>query len=168
MKSHNYGENGYYFITICTKNKDNFFGDIVDDKMDLSFIGKVADKFWREIPEHFPFVILDEFIIMPNHIHGIIIINKEELQAVETHNRASLQYKNKFGSQSKNLGSIIRNYKSAVKKYAMIQQIVFAWQPRFYDHIIRNERSLVKIREYIRSNPTMWDKDAINTENLFL
>ncbi len=70
-----YTNDGWYFVTICTKNMEPFFGNITDGKMNLSEIGKIAKKYWQEIPKHFPFVELNEFIIMPNHIHGIIGIN---------------------------------------------------------------------------------------------
>jgi len=75
LKNWNYGKNGYYFVTICIKNCECVFGNVNDKKMILSEIGRIAEKFWLEIPTHFPFVKLDEFIIMPNHIHGIIIID---------------------------------------------------------------------------------------------
>lgn len=119
-----YGKNAIYFVTICTKNRHHFFGEIVYGKMNLSGIGEIADKCWLEIPEHFPFVILHDYIVMPNHVHGLIeiakndIINVETQYTVETQNFASLQqqqqqqhspslpkspppYKNQFGPQSK-------------------------------------------------------------------
>ena len=96
-----YSKNGYYFVTICVKNRACAFGAIESDEMVLSDIGKAAEQCWREIPEHFPFVQLDEFIIMPNHLHGIIVIDKDD-NIVETHNHASLPKHNKFGPQSKN------------------------------------------------------------------
>lgn len=70
-----YSSNAAYFVTICTQNREHFFGKIVNQKMILSEIGKIADKFWYEIPNHFPYIKLDAFIVMPNHIHGIIIID---------------------------------------------------------------------------------------------
>ncbi len=101
---------------------------------------------------------MDAFIIMPNHIHGIIISDK----TVETQNFASLQHENninKFGPQSQNLAAIIRGFKAAVKKYAVINNIIFSWQPRFYDRIIRNECELFNIRKYIVYNPYKWEDD---------
>ncbi|MFZ1290256.1 MAG: hypothetical protein WAR79_09200 [Melioribacteraceae bacterium] len=95
---------------------------------------------------------------MPNHIHGIIISDK----TVETQNFASLQHENninKFGPQSQNLAAIIRGFKAAVKKYAVINNIIFSWQPRFYDRIIRNECELFNIRKYIVYNPYKWEDD---------
>jgi putative transposase len=148
-------------------------------EMVLSDIGKIAHKFWIEIPNHFPFVELGEFVIMPNHVHGIIIINKPDdgrndgggcddggvgdTGIVEMQNLASLkqpkqnpQQQNKFGPQSKNLASIILGFKSGVKKYATINHIDFVWQPRNHDHIIRNIGSLQRISEYILNKPLNW------------
>jgi REP element-mobilizing transposase RayT len=72
MKNYDYASNGAYFITIVTQNRDHFFGDIVDNKMILNEIGKIAQKYWDEIPQHFPFIRLDEMVVMPNNIHGIL------------------------------------------------------------------------------------------------
>ena len=108
-----YAWNAPYFVTICTQNREWFFGTIVNGKMELSDIGKMAEKYWHEIPEHFPFVLLGEFVVMPNHIHGIVIIDKNDNDGhgpVETQNFASLPSpKNKFGPQSRNLASTIRD-----------------------------------------------------------
>lgn len=172
LEKYDYSQNGMYFITICTKDRQEFFGKIKGGKMMLSDIGKIANGYWQKIPQHFPFVKLDEFIVMPNHIHGIVEINWDIIGnaslGVETQNIASLQYKNKFGPQSKNLASVIRGFKAGVKRYATVNDIYFAWQSRFYDHIIRNEKSLRKIREYIRINPQMWERDRNNLEDMFI
>jgi putative transposase len=145
-KNWNYASAGYYYVTICTYNRVNHFGSIVNNQMVLSGIGRIAEEYWRNIPGHFPFVELDEFIIMPNHIHGVIVINNKTIN-VETQNFASLQKTsnkiiNQFAPQSKNLPSIIRGYKAGVKKWATMNNIDFKWQPRFYDHVIRDRRSL--------------------------
>lgn len=159
LPDYDYSQNGYYFITICTNNREHYFGEMVDDKMQLLEIGKIAQKYWREIPEHFPFVIMDAFIIMPNHIHGIVVVAKHNdrdtaVFPVETQDLASLQKKqhNKFGPQSRNL--------------ATINSIDFAWQSRFYDHIIRDCDELDRIREYIRNNPSNWAEDRNNVGKL--
>jgi len=128
----------------------------------------MANKYWSEIPVHFPFVQLDEFVIMPNHVHGIIIINKpvetQNLASLQIQNFASLQSqsKNKFGSQSKNLASIIRGFKIGVTKNARKIQADFAWQSRFHDHIIRNEDSFNRIQQYILTNPQNWTNDKFH------
>ncbi len=153
LKNWDYGSNGNYFVTICTKNMQHYFGDIVPIVPEQLYehhftqIGKIAFEYWKEIPNHFPFVIPDEFVIMPNHIHGIISIQKR----IYNHWKP-----NDFGPQSQNLGSIIRGFKAAVKKYSTLNNIDFKWQPRFYDTIIRDEKHLSTVRQYILNNPVKW------------
>lgn len=162
LQNWDYGWNAAYFVTICTKERKYFFGDISDRKMKFSKMGEIAQNYWQEIPAHFPFVELGEFIVMPNHVHGIVIINKP---GVGAQNFTPLPPtspdipKNKFGPQSQNLASIIRGYKSGVKKYSTMNGIDFAWQPRFHDHIIRDGQSFQRISEYIKNNPSHWMKD---------
>lgn len=175
-----YSRNGKYFITICTHNRLHHFGKIENKKMQLSEMGKWADACWREIPSHFPFVILHNHIIMPDHMHGIIEIAKTDgvyppclkTRHVQTQNVASLPTatnppirhrasmptfsKNKFGPQSRNLASIIRGYKIGVTKNARLINPNFKWQARFYDIIIRNDRAFQNIQKYIHNNPKKW------------
>jgi REP element-mobilizing transposase RayT len=109
------------------------------------------------IPSHFPFVLLDAFVIMPNHVHGILLIDKP----VETQHLASLPPpQNRFGPQSQNLASIIRGFKIGVTKYANQHQITFAWQSRYHDHVIRNTGDYDRIRQYVAENPQKWSADT--------
>ena len=204
-----YSNEGFYFITICTKDRTNYFGEIAEGKMNLNSLGKIAEQCLIDIPKHFPHTRLDEYIVMPNHVHFIIEIienvNKKNTNVVgavgagdamdvgdamdagdnvETQNFASLHYphyprpsssllspssslstdkssKNKFGPQSKNLASIVRGYKIGVKKWATENNINFFWQSRFYDVIIKNEKSLNNIRYYIKQNPLNWYSDEL-------
>lgn len=153
-------------MTICTKDKKCYFGKIVNGDMHLSSVGAVVKECWLAIPEHFPFVTLDEYVIMPNHVHGIIIIGSDKCRdarfCVSTINNDG---GNKYGSQSKNLGSIIRGFKIGVTKWSTENKINFAWQPRFYDHILRNDKSLYAIRKYIQQNPQKWELDKFCSEN---
>jgi REP element-mobilizing transposase RayT len=181
LQNWDYSWNGYYFVTICTKDRENFFGKIEKEKMSLNHIGEMVEKFWLEIPKHFENVSLDEFVIMPNHIHGIIIIDNlvstGNANPVETqqHNHVETQQccvstgntkkSNTFYKlKPKSLPVIIRSYKSICTKTInhVQNEIFFAWQPRFYDHVIRNENSLNRIREYIIHNPLKWDLDKNN------
>ena len=173
-KGYDYSQDGFYFVTICVKNREMFFGNVTginrgtyieNAYVELSQIGKIALDYWLEIPNHFPFVILDEFIIMPNHIHGIIQIDRDR---VGTQNLAFLRYENKLGPQSRNLSSIIRGFKIGVTKYANKNNIDFAWQSRFHDRIIRDDDELNQIRYYIIKNPEDWILDRNNSENLFM
>ena len=165
LQHYDYGQNGAYFVTICSKNKQCFFGEIIDGQMQYSAMGNIARDCWIAIPEHFEFVVLGEWVVMPNHVHGVIVIDKNDDDTVETQYIASLQHKNKFGPQSKNLASIIRGFKIGVTKYARQNTNIFnVWQSRFYDHIIRNEKSHQKINEYIINNPLNWQIDKFYTK----
>ena len=175
LQNWDYGWNGKYFITIVTLWRKCYFGKIVNDEMELSEIGIIAQKCWLEIPIHFPFVNLDKFVVMPNHVHGIIIIDKKNNGKrnidgnddndgnVETQNFASPpksqsnQQKNHFGPQSQNLASVVRGYKIGVMK--SVNNVNFGWQPRFHDHIIRNETEYNRIQNYIINNPAFWNND---------
>ena len=160
LPGYDYGAHGAYYVTICCKNRFHYFGEIVVDvetgncpSLHPTTIGRIATEYWIQIPQHFPFVELDKFIVMPNHIHGILFFNKPDKQN---------WVPNQFGVQSQNLGAVIRSFKSSVKRYANNNQIEFAWQSRFYDHIIRDEKSLNNIRAYIENNPIGWNQDELN------
>jgi REP element-mobilizing transposase RayT len=171
----NYANEGMYFITICTKNRKNYFGEIVSAEtrgiasLQPTEIGQIAHSEWYKTIELRPDSNLElgEFVVMPNHIHGIIIIGKNEYnmhqdQDTDAMHRVSAnqtKYKNQFAPQSKNLASIIRGYKSAVTTYARKNGIIFDWQPRFHDHIIRSMDEYHRISNYILNNPTKWYKD---------
>jgi REP-associated tyrosine transposase len=147
----NYSQNGYYLVTICTNNKEKHFGQIINYEASLSLMGDIAQIYWKKIPEHYPFVNLDAFIIMPNHIHGIIIIDKSD-NTVETGYIPSLQ--------NNTLGNIVGGFKAAVTRWCRGNGYnEFSWQPRFYDRIIRNECELFNIRKYIVYNPYKWEND---------
>lgn len=161
LKGFDYSANGYYFVTICTKDREKYFGNIIDDKMILNNYGEIVKACWLEIPDHFPNVELDEFQIMPNHVHMIIIIHNVKM-SVGNKNICSLQ-NNNISWQTKlsgSLSSIIRGFKIGVtKKCRLNNKKIIIWQKSFYDHIIRTENSLYFIREYIKDNPINWNRD---------
>jgi len=180
LKGWDYGKNGYYFVTICTKDRIHYFGDVINGMIQLSEIGKIAFDELQKTPEirKDMNVTLGEFVIMPNHIHCIIIIGENEYNnnrgyAMRCDNNCRDATRcdnncrdamhgistNKFGPQSKNLPSIIRGFKSAVTKRAKIINPDFSWQPNYYEHIIRDEKSFKTISEYIINNPLKWNKD---------
>jgi len=163
LPEYDYSQVGYYFITICTKDRECYFGKIKNGKMNLNEIGKLSRKYWKEIPKHFPFVELDEYVVMPNHIHGIIIIDNDN--NVGDNHGCPLQNRN-----MELLPKIISQYKSSVTRQIRKQfdYYIFAWQKSFYDHIIRNEKSLFKIQNYIIYNPLKWDLEKNNIENLLI
>jgi putative transposase len=172
LSNWDYSANGFYFITICTNNMECVFGEIKNGIMGLSEIGCIAAKFWQDIPKHFTDVILDEWIVMPNHVHGSIGICDETNQSpVETRHGASLHgvRLNKFGPMiPKSVSSIINHFKGAVVRWCNKNGCYFQWQPRYYDRIIRNENELNRIREYIQYNPVMWERDRNNKMELWM
>ena len=159
-----YSRNAAYFITVCTAHHTHDFGEISGGEITLTPLGRAATDCWDQILAHFPFVVLDAFVVMANHVHGVLVIDKpEENRAVETQNLASLPNgpRNRFGPQSKNLASIVRGYKIGVTKYARQNAIPFAWQARYYDRVIRNEEECDRIRQYIVTNPQTWGEDRL-------
>ena len=173
-----YRSDGSYFITICTKNRDHFFGKIQNEKINLTEIGQLAYQFWNEIPDHFPSIELGNFVIMPNHVHGILTIHGYNKNIIWDGNKpasSSMDDKNDNNdSKSKNekmskispkpgsISTIIRSYKSVVTKHSKQFDSNFAWQSRFHDHIIRNRYSFYVIQKYIFNNPKNWENDRFN------
>jgi len=177
-----YGWNGAYFITICTRNRGHYFGEIYDGKMELSHLGIIANVLWHEIPNHSVSVELGDFVIMPNHIHGILIIDKPNVvvetghivgsehalnlraQSPQPHGTQSLQPGDtRFQNIGKNtISSIIGSYKSAVTKHANRLKLKNGWQNLFHDRIIRNDEEYQRISNYIINNPINWEKDKLN------
>jgi putative transposase len=213
LQNWDYGENGAYFITICIDKMECLFGDVVskldvsnanvetqliaslqdtiDEKceMQLNELGKIAHDIWEEIPNKFPFVELGNFVIMPNHMHGILIINKfvntrliasknENVENangnanVETRLMASVHdddddKKGGFSGNNnpmfhENISRIIRWYKGRCSFEMRKIHADFNWQSRFYDHIIRDSRAFDTIQNYIEDNPSKWKKDKFH------
>jgi REP element-mobilizing transposase RayT len=150
LKGWDYSSPGYYFVTICTKDKIPLFGVVEDDQILLSPIGSIVSVNLERIPSIYDHILLDAWIIMPNHIHAIIAIAETPQWGVSaTEPQKSLH-----------LGSIINQFKTACTKHIhKLGFYNFAWQPRYYDHIIRNQKSLDKIRAYILGNPAKWLED---------
>jgi putative transposase len=172
LQNWDYASEGAYFITICTKDRRHYFGAVKNGKMVLSNAGVIANLMWHEIKNHGKNVELGEFIVMPNHVHGILILNDisnlDPGLEVQTEHALSLAPpapakspgQQRFQNQGKNtVSSIIGSYKSAVTKYCNQLGFEFGWQTRFYDHIIRDGRAFENISNYIINNPEKWDID---------
>lgn len=166
LQTWDYGNDGAYFITICTRHRKHFFGEIVlgefEQEMNLNDYGKIADLYWEEIPEHFPIIELGNYVVMPNHVHGILIIDNPSKIA-----NSDSDLKNKktigqlrFQNQGKDtVSSVVGSYKSAVSKEIHKSFPKFAWQARFHDHVIRDAESFERIQNYIANNPKNWKED---------
>ncbi|MBI2436748.1 MAG: transposase [Candidatus Magasanikbacteria bacterium] len=238
MRGYDYRIDGYYFVTICVQHREGVFGEIIDEKMKLNNYGNIVESCWYDLPHHYQNCILDEFIIMPNHVHGIIRIdnhvgnglkpfpnegnNADEFlkQNFELHTRDgnglkpfptksiqtesfpndgnvqnisliqfpdvknNTQLFSKQGTQLHtrdgnglkpfptdvkihSLSEMVRAFKTfSSRRINEIANFRFQWQKSFYDHIVRNEKTLEYIRNYIRNNPSTWTQDSINPKNL--
>jgi len=162
LKNYDYAQNGYYFVTICTHNRQEWFGKIKNGAMELNRNGEIVLIGWNDLPKHYRNIALDEFIVMPNHVHGIVVIDNvgnglKPFPTNETQN-----------PRNRGLPEIIRGLKTFSSRRINETMKIgnkFHWQKSFYDHVIRNEMSLNHIREYIRNNPKQWDNDRENVKN---
>jgi len=151
-------QDGAYFVTVCLKDRACLFGDISDGNMVLNDAGMMAEKHWHDIPANFPHIELDEFVIMPNHIHGILSITA----SVGAKNFSPLHSKQGHGP-SKTIGSVIRGFKIGVTKWMRQNTPVYnVWQRNYYEHVIRDDASLNLIRQYIVENQSRWSEDEEN------
>ncbi len=208
LEGYDYAGEGSYFVTICTKGRDHSFGKIVKGEMMLSPMGQIVCECWLGLPNHFSNVTLDEFQIMPDHFHGIVVIwgnqcgemvqrrdlinqipgsigvnqiptesiqsnqiaadtgidNNIPMGIDESHFGAAVDWP-LMKNPNQTLGKIIRHFKAkATKKIHDAGLIDFGWQGKFYDHIIRGQEDLDRIRDYIRKNPSNWSTDEENLE----
>lgn len=149
-----YSSDGYYFVTIGTNDRNHFFGEIANDNMMLNQCGMIANDAWLELPNHHANILLDEYIVMPNHIHGIIIM------------KCPVGFgpaRTAINRSKSNLSVIIGSYKSTVtKQINRIGDVGFKWQRSFYDERIRTNNSFKKIQRYINTNPYNWGADENN------
>ncbi len=157
LKGYNYSHAGMYFVTICAHNRECLFGIIENSQMGLNECGHVVDECWRTLSKHFVNADIDEYVIMPNHIHGIVTVGDADLRPLHSPcDRTKMK-----------LSKIIHGFKSSVTRiiHRKSDNINFVWHRSFYDHIIRNDKSLNNIREYIKNNPLKWEFDIENKIN---
>jgi putative transposase len=178
LKEYDYSQNGAYFMTICVQDKKCIFGKIRDGKMILNTAGKIVEKWWRKLPEYFPNIELDAFIVMPNHVHAIIVINNEngmetETPLVGTQNETGqpqgIAPTNTIGDIAGAFKSLTTNeYINGVKneKFPSFKKRI--WQRNYHEHIIRNEKSWQMIHDYIVLYPETWANDMFFVEQSFI
>jgi len=166
LPGYDYSNPGAYFVTICSWQKECLFGEIVDGNMKLNDYGKAVQQEWMCTEDKRPNIKLDEYVVMPNHFHGILVIN----YSMNVLRRGVLQYAPTgvgLRSPSQTIGAIIRGFKSAVTKSINISRNIpdmHVWQKNYFERVIRNEKELFRIREYIRFNTVQWDMDEENPD----
>ncbi len=182
LKDYDYTQNGAYFVTVCAHEKRCMFGHVVDGAMTVNAWGQVVQACWDEIPMHFPMVELDAFVVMPNHVHGIIVITDDgrDMTCAEiNHMQNNISRVTNVGAthgsplrpngpQRNSLGAIIGQFKSSVTR--RINRLPNPpdhpiWQRSYYDHIIRTEESLNTIRAYVANNAAKWVEDKLFAES---
>jgi len=171
LTGYDYSQSGAYFITICARNMEHQFGNMVEGKVELSNCGIIAERNIRSISEHMKSVCIDNYVVMPNHVHLILtiipdavgtryIVSESEPRQHATTERtpymASLQVKSK-----QIVPKTIQQYKASVTRDSGIAGL---WQPRFHDHIIRDEAEYQRIWRYIDQNPANWESDRYHTQ----
>ena len=156
LKNYDYSESGTYFVTINVDNEGNIFGKIEKGKVELSKAGEIVKKEWMCLPEKFTNVRLGEFVVMPDHFHGIVILsNKKEglMNQAHTENKTWILMKN----EDDILGKIIRAFKAKVTKLIHENGLKdFKWHRNYHDRIVRNKKELFAIKNYIKNNPLNW------------
>lgn len=182
LKGYDYSSEGAYYVTIVTQGRECLCGEIVDGEMHLNEYGEIIQKWWHDIPIHFPNVELGAFIIMPNHVHGIIFITAERRGEVisprENQNRNSLDSNtdpttNRDGEtpplRKPTLGQIVAYFKyqstKEMNKIETDRAITKFWQRNYYEYIIRDEKDLQNKTDYIEANPSLWEEDDNNPHN---
>jgi len=160
LQEYDYANQGSYYVTICAWNRECLYGDVIKLAMQLNSFGETVMKCWQDLPNHYKSIELDEFIIMPNHLHGIIWIHGDITRA---------GFKPAPTRKQHGLPEIMRALKTFSSR--QINQLrhtpgIPVWQRTYFDRIIRNETELYKIREYIRNNPLQWELDENNPVNV--
>ena len=149
MEGYDYSLAGAYFVTICTQDRVCSLAEVTDGRVNLTPAGFMAHNIWMSLPERFPFVSLDTFVVMPNHFHAVLVITDPSPLGRE--------------NAPKSLGWVIRTFKAASSHLIRKSGAPgFAWQRDYYDHIVRNEAELQRIREYVEANPSRWREDPQN------
>ena len=165
LRGYDYAQAGAYFVTICTQNRECMFGDVVEGQIALADPGRMVESAWRDLPEHYPGVALDEFVVMPNHLHGIIILVGAGPRACPDKPRQPQGV-----APTLSLPDVVHRFKSLTTARYRREVRECGWQPfadrlwqrNYYEHVVRDAGELDRVRQYIAENPLRWDHDPEN------
>ena len=175
LKNYDYSQPGAYFVTVCTHNRDSLFGHIHENAMIMNEAGVMIDRWWRELPKKYPMVDTDDYMVMPNHFHGIVAIVGAALRGRPDGSDPNIAGDRPGGQPHRvapTLGDMIDWFKTMttndyIRGVKQCQWRPFPgklWQRNYYEHVIRNEHDLNAIREYVVNNPASWEKDNENPD----
>lgn len=172
LKTYDYSRPGFYFVTICTQGRESFFGEIINNKMHLNDVGQMVESAWMQIPHHYSEYLIDEFVVMPNHFHGIISVVGAGPRACPSSQNEIKSGQPQGVAPTGCLFDIVHRFKSLTtnqylkgikqKNWPAIQGRL--WQRNYWERIIRNEIELHAFREYIQNNPAQWHLDSLNAK----
>jgi REP element-mobilizing transposase RayT len=183
LRGYDYSRAGAYFVTSCTRTRECLFGEVRDGQMHLNDLGHIVAESWIWLADQYAHVDLDAYVVMPNHIHGIIVLSADGSGAVGTSDSPAGDSQGRGGSRTaptpdapgptvapkrKPLGRLIGAFKTvSAKRIGQITDLAgaYVWHRDFYDHIIRNEKSLARIRQYIANNPARWAEDRLHPDH---
>lgn len=173
LKGYDYSQAGAYFVTACARGRKCLFGEVVDGQMHLSVFGEMVARCWDDLPRHYPTVELDAFVVMPNHVHGIVVLTDgvgAGLRPAPTSNENTIspQENGETVTGPRPLSEIVRAFKSFSSR-RINERLGTAgtpvWQRTYWDTVIRNEQALIGFRQYIENNPAQWDMDQLHPNN---
>ncbi len=177
LPGYDYSQSGAYFVTICTDQRQCLFGDVVDGQMVLNQYGAIVAETYQWLCQRYPYLYSDEWIVMPNHFHAIMVITDQPRMDADQPRRGvsrnaptiNEQYNvNVINKQRKPLGRLIGAFKTvSTKKINILRDApgTTIWQRNYYEHIIRNQDAMDKIRQYIINNPVSWEIDQLHPDN---
>lgn len=177
LQGYDYSQAGAYFVTVCTQNRECLFGDIVDGEMRMNTAGRMVADEWIKTAEIRDEIKLDEWVVMPNHFHGILVIGDRRgdrpvapLNVTTTSGEQGDRPVAPTGPKPRSVGAVMAGFKSAVtKRINELHQTPGAklWQRNYWEHIVRNEPELNRIREYIHNNPARWELDKLHPSPMY-
>ena len=175
LKEFDYTQAGYYFVTIVVKERQCLLGEIIGEEMHLNDVGKMVAASWEWLGDHYHYVELDEYVVMPNHLHGIIVFRDSANGAIVSHRRGDSRIAptvpQSQGTKRKPLGRLVGAFKTVSTRRLNLDRGTPGsplWQRNYFEHVIRSEESLSQIRQYIRSNPSLWALDRENPSSATL
>ena len=163
LKGYDYAQEGAYFVTVCTRQQQCLFGSIRDGRMRLNDAGRAVRDCWNDLPRHYPHVKMDAMVVMPNHVHGIVVL----LDAVGAGLKPAPTTRQ---GKRHALPEIVRGFKTFASR--RVNQLrgtpgIPIWQRNYYEHVVRDDEDLDRIRTYIANNPARWDEDEDNPVNVY-